>query len=164
MTSREEFFASLRAALPAGAELPPEPELPRLRPERGLQLLERFVAAAEASGARVHHRIDPDVIVAGRGPDEVGVSMAAYGLADTGSIVLLSAPGEPRARSLLPPVHVSTVAVGTILPGLPELFAALPASLPSSVAIVTGPSRSADIEQILAVGVHGPREVHVIVV
>ena len=49
-----------------------------------------------------------------------------------------------------------------ILPGLDELFAALGDDLPSALAIVTGPSRSADIEQKLAVGVHGPREVHVV--
>jgi L-lactate utilization protein LutC len=49
-----------------------------------------------------------------------------------------------------------------ILPGLDELFAALGGALPSSVAIITGPSRSADIEQRLTIGVHGPGEVHVV--
>jgi L-lactate dehydrogenase complex protein LldG len=49
-----------------------------------------------------------------------------------------------------------------ILPGLAELFEALGAELPSALAIVTGPSRSADIEQTLTIGVHGPGEVHVV--
>jgi L-lactate utilization protein LutC len=52
----------------------------------------------------------------------------------------------------------------TILPGLAELFAELGTDLPSALAIVTGPSRSADIEQRLVTGVHGPREVHVVLV
>jgi len=82
--------------------------------------------------------------------------------ADTGSVVLAASPEEPRANSLLPDVHVTLLREDRILPGLDELFAALGADLPSALAIVTGPSRSADIEQKLAVGVHGPREVHVV--
>ena len=160
MTGRDEFLARVRVPGPA----PPEPELPALRRERGAALLDQFAAAAEASGARVHRGTDPTDVVAGRGPDEVGVSRAAYGLADTGSVVLLAAPEEPRARSLLPPVHVAVLAVDDLLPGLPELFAELGPGLPSSVAIVTGPSRSADIEQQLTIGVHGPGEVHIVLV
>lgn len=163
MTTRDEFLANVRRRLPGGIEAP-EPALPALRGERGLALLERFVAAAEASGAQIHHKIDPSVIAGGRGPDEVGVSEAAYGLADTGSVVLLAGPDEPRARSLLPPVHVAVLPVERILPGLSELFAELGPALASSVAIVTGPSRSADIEQTLAIGVHGPGEVHIVLV
>ena len=89
-------------------------------------------------------------------------SEAIYGLADTGSVVLAAAPEEPRTRSLLPAVHVSLLREDRILPGLAELFAAVGDALPSALAIVTGPSRSADIEQMLTVGVHGPGEVHVV--
>lgn len=102
MTTRDGFLATVRRRLPVGIQIP-EPALPALRGERGLALLERFVAAAEASGARIHHRIDPGVIAGDRGPEEVGVSEAAYGVADTGSVVLLAGPAEPRSRSLLPP-------------------------------------------------------------
>ena len=63
---------------------------------------------------------------------------------------------------MLPFVHVSLLPEDRILPGLEELFEAVGSSLPSALAIVTGPSRSADIEQRLVVGVHGPREVHVV--
>jgi L-lactate utilization protein LutC len=59
-------------------------------------------------------------------------------------------------------VHVTVVREETILPGLAELFAAIGADLPSAVAVVTGPSASADIGQRHLVGVHGPREVHVV--
>jgi L-lactate dehydrogenase complex protein LldG len=126
------------------------------------ELVEAFVAAATASGAYVHRDVDPAGLVAGRSENDVGVSQAAYGLADTGSVVLMAGPEEPRARSLLPPVHVAILDAEQILPGLPELFAALGGELPSALAIVTGPSRSADIEQKLVIGVHGPGEVHIV--
>ena len=63
----------------------------------------------------------------------------------------------------MPDVHVTLVSEDVILAGLEELFAAVGDDLPSSLAIVTGPSRSADIEQKLTVGVHGPGEVHVVI-
>jgi L-lactate dehydrogenase complex protein LldG len=118
-------------------------------------LLDEFVASAEAVGFHVHRGEAPPL-------QGAGVSTAIFGLADTGSVVLAAAPDEPRARSLLPDVHVTLLREDLILPGLDELFAALGDDLPSALAIVTGPSRSADIEQKLAVGVHGPGEVHVV--
>ena len=67
-------------------------------------------------------------------------------------------------RSLLPPAHVTRLREDAILPGLAELFAAVGPDLPSALAIVSGPSRSGDIEQRMIVGVHGPGEVHVVLV
>ena len=122
-------------------------------------LVERFVERATLSGAHVHRGARPD----GLGED-VGFSRALYGLADTGSVVLATSPEEPRANSLLPWVHVTELREADILPGLAELFAALGPDLPSALAIVTGPSRSADIEQTLTIGVHGPGEVHIVLV
>lgn len=129
-----------------------------------MSLTEQFEASARAAGFEVHRGIDPAQLVGGRSEEEVGVSEAAYGLADTGSVVLLAGPDSPRGRSLLPPVHVSVLSVKKLLPGLPDLFRELGTDLPSEVAIVTGPSRSADIEQMLTIGVHGPGEVHVVLV
>jgi L-lactate dehydrogenase complex protein LldG len=121
-----------------------------------VSLVEQFAAAAEAAGCVVHRGAAASV------PGTQGeISRAAYGLADTGSVVLLSSD-EPRARSLLPEVHVVHLRADRILPGLEALFEALGTDLPSSVAVVTGPSRSADIEQTLTVGVHGPAEVHIV--
>jgi L-lactate dehydrogenase complex protein LldG len=122
-----------------------------------MSLIDEFVANAEAAGFHVHRETAPPIA-------EAGVSEALYGLADTGSVVLAASPQEPRARSLLPAVHVTLLREDRILPGLDELFAAVGDRLPSALAIVTGPSRSADIEQRLTVGVHGPREVHVVLV
>jgi L-lactate dehydrogenase complex protein LldG len=118
-------------------------------------LVERFAENAARAGFHVHRGSAPEL------PD-AGVSEAIYGLADTGSVVLAASPEEPRARSLLPFVHVSLLREDRVLPGLAELFEALGDDLPSALAIVTGPSRSADIEQTLVVGVHGPGEVHVV--
>ena len=118
-------------------------------------LVERFVVRAQEAGFIVHEDEAPAI-------EGAGVSRALCGLADTGSVVLAAGPDEPRARSLLPPVHVSLLERDRILPGLAELFTAVRDELPSALAIVTGPSRSADIAQTLVVGVHGPGEVHVV--
>jgi L-lactate dehydrogenase complex protein LldG len=121
-----------------------------------MSLVDEFVRNAESAGFVVH-RGGPAPSIEG-----AGVSRALYGLADTGSVVLAASPDEPRARSLLPSVHVSLLDENRILPGLADLFEAVGEDLPSALAIVTGPSRSADIEQQLVVGVHGPGEVHVV--
>jgi L-lactate dehydrogenase complex protein LldG len=118
-------------------------------------LVETFVRNAAAAGFAVH-RADPPAL------RDAPRSRAAYGVASTGSVVLAASPEEPRARHLLSEVHVSLLREDAIVPDLAALFAALDGRLPSALAIVTGPSRSADIEQRLVVGVHGPGEVHVV--
>ena len=79
---------------------------------------------------------------------------------------MISSREEARLISLLPPVHVGIVERGRILSGLDELFGLLPqpAEQSSSMVLITGPSRTADIEQILVRGVHGPGEIHVVIV
>ncbi len=120
-----------------------------------MSLVDEFVRNAETAGFSVHRGDAPEL-------GGAAVSRALYGLADTGSVVLAASAEEPRSRSLLPAVHVSVLEESRILPGLDDLFAAVGDDLPSSLAIITGPSRSADIEQHLVVGVHGPGEVHVV--
>jgi L-lactate dehydrogenase complex protein LldG len=97
---------------------------------------------------------------------DVGITGADYALADTGTLVLLSSLEEARLVSLLPPVHIAVVPKERVLSGLDELFTMLPnpAASSSSMVLITGPSRTADIEQILVRGVHGPGEIHVVVV
>ncbi len=95
-----------------------------------------------------------------------GITSADYVLADTGTLVMLASPQEARLISLLPPAHIAVVASARILTSLDELLSLLPrpAEQTSSMVLITGPSRTADIEQILVRGVHGPGEIHVVVV
>jgi L-lactate dehydrogenase complex protein LldG len=97
---------------------------------------------------------------------DVGITSADYALADTGSLVMLSSPQEARLISLLPPSHIAVVPRERILTGLDELFTVLPtpAVQSSSMVLITGPSRTADIEQILVRGVHGPGQIMVVIV
>lgn len=94
-----------------------------------------------------------------------GITSADYALADTGTLVMLSSTQEARMISLLPPVHIAVVPRARILSGLDELLSTVPrpGDITSSLVLITGPSRTADIEQILVRGVHGPGEVHVLV-
>ncbi len=96
----------------------------------------------------------------------VGITGADYALADTGTLVMLSSGEEARMISLLPPVHVAVVPASRILSSLDQLLTTLPlpAERTSSMVLITGTSRTGDIEQILVRGVHGPGEVHVVVV
>jgi L-lactate dehydrogenase complex protein LldG len=95
-----------------------------------------------------------------------GISSADYALSDTGSLVMISSREEARLVSLLPPAHIAVVPASKLLTGLDELYQILPqpAEQTSSMVLITGPSRTADIEQILVRGVHGPGEIHVVVV
>ena len=94
----------------------------------------------------------------------VGVTGTHAALADTGSVVLVHGAGRPRLASLLPPVHVALVPVSTLRATLGALVAEQPDLLhdAANVVVVTGPSRTADIEMTLTRGVHGPRAVHVV--
>lgn len=96
----------------------------------------------------------------------IGITSADYALADTGTLVMLSSLDEARLVSLLPPIHLALVPRDRLLSGLDELFSIVPrpAELSSSMVLITGPSRTADIEQILVRGVHGPGEVHVVLI
>jgi L-lactate utilization protein LutC len=96
---------------------------------------------------------------------DIGITSADYALADTGTLVMLSTPQEARMISLLPPAHIAVVPRERILTSLDELFSVIPhpAELSSSMVLITGPSRTADIEQILVRGVHGPGQITVVV-
>lgn len=96
----------------------------------------------------------------------VGLTGVAAALAATGSVVVLSGNGRPRAASLLPPIHIAVVAASQILPDLESWSAAQKVEQTrqhSNIVIITGPSRTADIAMQLVMGMHGPRELHLVV-
>ncbi len=98
-------------------------------------------------------------------PVKVGLTGAHGGLADTGSLAVISGPGRGRLVSLLTPVHIALLPAQKLYPSLPAFLAAHPtaASEGSNLVLITGPSRTADIELTLSMGVHGPKEIHVII-
>ncbi len=98
----------------------------------------------------------------------VGITCAAYGMADTGTIVVCSGQAGGRIESLLPPVHIALLKTSDLVPGLPDLPAALDRDRrleqSSAVTLITGPSRTADIELTLTIGVHGPKQLFIVIV
>ncbi|MBA3473054.1 MAG: lactate utilization protein [Rubrobacter sp.] len=96
---------------------------------------------------------------------DVGLSTAEWAIAETGSLVLTSGPGRGRAVTLLPPIYVAVVAVEKVLSTVPEAIGKYDErTLPANVCFHTGPSRSGDIEMSLVTGMHGPGDVHVVLV
>jgi L-lactate dehydrogenase complex protein LldG len=94
------------------------------------------------------------------------VTTARGGIAQTGSLVLWPTPDEPRLMSLLPPIHVVLVAKSHIKDSLAETMATecWSGGMPTNAVLISGPSKTADIEQTLAYGVHGPKELIVLVI
>jgi L-lactate dehydrogenase complex protein LldG len=97
---------------------------------------------------------------------DASVTGALAGVADTGSLVLRPGAGEPRSLSLVPPVHVAVVRASRRYAGLPAAMRALAleGDMPTNLLLVTGPSKTADIQQTLAFGAHGPRELVIVLV
>jgi L-lactate dehydrogenase complex protein LldG len=96
----------------------------------------------------------------------VGITGAHGALADTGSLVVVSGPGRGRIASLLPPVHIAVIGADQLSPTLATFLSANPdiADVGSNVVAITGPSRTGDIEGTLVLGVHGPGDLHVIII
>lgn len=99
---------------------------------------------------------------------DVGISNVEHLVAETGSVVMATRPEDPRALSLLPPVHIAIADKKQLLPDLFDLFdlfspvSAPGKTPPSCLTLITGPSKTGDIELRLVTGVHGPGEIHVV--
>ena len=101
--------------------------------------------------------------IAGRA--DIGLSSAAWAIAETGSLVLEHSPERGRSVTLLPPTYVAILPADRVLRTVPEAIQKYAGNaLPANVCFHTGPSRSGDIEMSLVVGMHGPGDVHVVLV
>jgi L-lactate dehydrogenase complex protein LldG len=164
--SREEIVTrflenAVRAA--AGATFVEDrKELPRLLSERVPEGAAVYCPARSDLEKEVvsvfPHRVD-DCASA-----EVTVEEVLAGIAETGSIVCASLEGRAVQASVLPSRHVALLPAAKIFPTLDEFFAACGSSPPTNLAVITGPSRTADIELTLAIGVHGPERLDVLVI
>jgi L-lactate utilization protein LutC len=102
-----------------------------------------------------------------REPDasiRAGVTGALCGIAETGSVVLVSGAGQTLTASLLPEIHVAMLKISDILPTVADALTGSEVPQAAAGVIVTGPSRTADIEMTLTIGVHGPGELHVFLI
>ncbi|GAA3948331.1 lactate utilization protein C [Allohahella marinimesophila] len=99
---------------------------------------------------------------------DAGLSHATAGIADTGTLLLFSSPTQPRLLSLVPPVHAVTLRYSAIQSNMAECMATNAVfrqrPLPANIIFVSGPSKTADIQQTLAYGAHGPKRLIVMLI
>jgi L-lactate dehydrogenase complex protein LldG len=99
--------------------------------------------------------------------DLVGISGCFCGIAETGTLMLLSGPQSPASVSLLPETHIALLPVTAIVPTMEAAFARWRADagpVPRAINFVSGPSRTGDIEQTIVLGAHGPCRVHIVLI
>jgi L-lactate dehydrogenase complex protein LldG len=96
---------------------------------------------------------------------DAAVTSAAGGVAETGSLILWPGAQEPRLMSLVPPIHFAILSAASLYPTLADAMRAQEwvTHMPTNPLLISGPSKSADIEQTIAYGVHGPKALVVIV-
>ena len=129
--------------------LAPDPELEGL-PWDGQPLLEVETGKAEAA-------------------DQVSVTGAFAGVAETGTLLLVSGPRSPTTLNFLPETHIAVLRASRMVGPYEDAWDRVralygPGSLPRTVNFITGPSRTADIEQTIQLGAHGPRRLHIVLI
>jgi L-lactate dehydrogenase complex protein LldG len=117
---------------------------------------ERVDAAVRAE----HRRED----LARVGSVKIGITSADVGIAASGSVVLAHGRGRPRSASLLVETHIVLLPAKRIVSSLGKALGVVSCDGTSNIAVITGPSRTGDIESVLTLGVHGPRHLHIIVI
>lgn len=128
-------------------------------PEQAVAAAHPDIAALSFPGLELSVR-------AARIEDAVGVTRAVAGIAETGSLVFFSSADTPASLNFVPETQVAILRESEIVPRIEDVWRLLEkrTALPSTVNLITGPSRTGDIEQKLYLGAHGPREVHLLLV
>ena len=100
-----------------------------------------------------------------RNGDYISMTKAFAGIAETGTLMLLSGPHSQTAMNFLPDVHIVVLSAPHIVGPYEDAWSRIRAggTLPRTVNLITGPSRSADIEQTLQLGAHGPVQLHIVI-
>lgn len=134
----------------------PVPGLAAVIRQAGYRTLDAMVPADPAGHAAK---------LAELGRAAAGVTGALAGLADTGTLVVSSSPTRSRLASLLPPMHIAVLPASRLYPTQPAFWAANRDAIAhgANLVFITGPSRTADIELIPTFGVHGPKQLHVVI-
>ncbi len=123
------------------------------------------VRALEAAGvALMAPVLDTPETIAQTAAHRVGLTAALAGIAATGSLIVPSGPGKPQTASLLPEIHLAILPADAIVPDLATALRLPAVTQASMTSIITGPSRTADIEMTLTIGVHGPKRVVVFLI
>ncbi len=159
-----EAVAGTAVGVPTLADLPPA--VAKYLNEQ--QAPQKLVMAPDPAFASVPW---PDALAierrAATRDDHVALTGAFAGVAETGSLVLLSSPLSPTTLNFLPDVHIVVLRRESIVRHIEDVWTRLRSELPEmprTVNFITGPSRTADIEQTIQLGAHGPRSLHVIIV
>jgi len=98
------------------------------------------------------------------GPDDTAVSFAPYGVAETGTLVYPSSAERPASWHFRPGFEIAVLRTENILADIESAFAKLRGNWPATINLVTGPSRTADIEQTLELGAHGPKALAILLI
>ena len=112
-----------------------------------------FAESLRQHNIKLHHDARPDI--------RVGITGADAGIAETGTLVITSGRGKPQSTSLLPQTHIAILHKTDLYKNLAEVFNLHKVRKAATISLITGPSKTADIEMTLTIGVHGPGEVTV---
>jgi L-lactate dehydrogenase complex protein LldG len=140
-----------------GLELPPA--LAAQRSRAGVCWPEFAELDWTAAGLQIETR--PTV-----GNDRLGITGCFCAIAETGTLVVLPGAQSPTATTLLPDTHIAVLRADRVVSGMEDAFALIRSErgkVPRAINLISGPSRTADIEQTVVVGAHGPYRVHIVV-
>ncbi len=95
---------------------------------------------------------------------KIGISQLDWAMANTGTLVQDAAPVDRRLVSTLPSIHIAVIETDRLVPDMPALFSKIRPEQTNYISFITGPSRTADIERVLTIGVHGPEKLIIVFV